>query len=323
MLKKIISTILIATLMLPIISTNYSATTASDIVFNIIESYSTDDYLFEVSEHNGRFYFFRDTANYAISMDMCPEDGIINIYHRNRMTDIITFDSINMSDSNELHNGRTMRSEINSSNIVGFMEEMGQLVSDSHIILNNELSIEIINESQGSPLLRSGVHDPHVLNELALNGHRQRDFTGMGIEVTQHGLTGRVFERTTFSTVNLRAQVIARGLTVTAIGLLLSKPTSGVSLVVTLVWEGSNLVSAYQQIVNTHRISVRYVREGRVNGVGPMLQEFRDVQYDIFVGNGNRTSSETRWDTSSWDFNNTFFIAQEAIRIARLHGFGW
>jgi len=285
--------------------------------FDVINEFFTDDYWVEVSEHNGRIFYFRNTEFYTISMDLYPEEGILNIFRRDKQTDIITFEAIDLTSSI----GRDNNNALDINTVAEQMEDVAQLVSDGLLELGNTLYVESsmninYNNDAGNnfqPFMAS-VTDANVLRELRGLGHTARSWWRTGHTLSQHGFTARLYEETVLSSVNLRAMRITAGLLTSAVAVLIGKPVGIVAILFTVVQEGTNLVIAATVDASEHRISVRYRREGRIAPYpGGWASEMRDISYTIIVGEGGRTAATPLWDVP---FNRTpAQILQAAINM--------
>jgi len=192
------------------------------------------------------------------------------------------------------------------------MEEAIDLLAEGKIELENTLEVD----SVGVPMARGGRVPSAAVRELRSRGHTERAWARTGDRLTSHGFTARLYERVTFSRVNTTASNIARGMAVTAISATLGVTAAQVAAVVQLVVSAGQLVAASRQTVDTYRIGVWYAREGRIDGYrGQWATDFRDLQYDVLVGPGERTESVRRFN-AGWRRTRDQ-VLQDSIRMRR------
>jgi len=293
--------------------TTVTGTSIANQNVNTIQERITSDYWMDISEYHGITYFFRDTADYTVTMEYNPATGVLKIYHRDKATDIVTYDVMSLYENNELFSSYMRQGVIDHSEL---MENIFFQVVDGEIPLNHTLDVNIevseIVDIESNLIEAFTVTNPRVIREMSTRGHANRGFASIG-GVTQNGVVSRVYQNSQMSTVNTRTIALARGTTISAIGLLIGRPVGIVATLFAIVTEGGSLVLAAQTNAFDHTVNVTYIRQGRVNGA-VMLAPSRVLQYNVILGDLSETSTE-RWDSTDWNFDNITGIAQEAIRL--------
>jgi len=341
MLKRCISSLLVTTLLvaqaLPIQA--YANTIPiGSIDINILEESIGADYWFEISEFQGTYYYFRDTEEYTITMEHNPERGLLSIWRRDKASDIVTYEIIDLVSISGM--SLNMRSGLDFNNVPEVFRHAEQLLQMGHLSLDSVLDVEIsiyefeefhrhsyADEFEGIASLNASeyeliaplnaVTNSRVISALNRAGHRARGFTRTQ-SLTQSGLTSSIYENTTFRTVETRFIHVPRHLAVSAVALLISKPVGIVAVLFELVLFSDGLVTAMATNPLQHRILVSYIRQGRVNGI-ILLAPFRDLEYYVTLGSDFGEAGGRRWDSPSHNFHNQPFILQEALRLFRLN----
>jgi len=251
----------------------------------------------DISEHDGHIFYFHDTEHFTITMDTDSEDGLLNMYRRNKEIDVVEFETIDINDAINLQSSGGISNDANTHQIVEIMKDTSRLLLEGTLELSNTLELDTNVPLIPMPM-SSGVTNSNVISRLRSLGHTQRSWQRTRHSLTRHGFTARLYERVVFRSVNVRAQRIALGLTMSAVAVLIGKPQAAVRPLINVARNAAGiLVTASAATLNTHRVSVLYSREGRIAPYpGGWATDNRDLQYDITVGQGNSTAWSRRWD---------------------------
>ena len=315
--KTFVAIVLLTTLFVQISSNTYASFSQNEIIINTIQSIITDDEWIDVSEYNGHYYYYHDTEDYTTTIEINPQKGIFEIFHKDKKTDVITYQSVDMP--TELSNTRRAFAV---DDVIDIMEGMSKLVSEGDIVLDNVLDTEVtiqeytynLSERNISPF--SSVTNSRVIRELNFTGYREYGYTFI-YSTTQNGFVGQVYENQNFRTVNVRAMRTTAHLTVTAVATLISVPVGVVPAIIAVVDLGRGLVAAYTSTVDEHRVNVVSIRQGRVNGVN-LLTPGKDTQINVILGDIGETS-RLHWISEDWGYSDRDWIAKEAIWLYRLN----
>jgi len=226
------------------------------------------------------YYYFHDTQYYTILMQITPNNDTIIVSHNNKKIGVITYDTVEL---NLLPLPSVRTRGIGNGDILNLANSITQLVSSEELILESTLDRINDNEIQARNPIIVG-NNPGLTNALSVQGHQARNATFIGSQ-SGNGVVGRVYESTTFSHVNVIQRFLDGGWTQLQVGTALSKPVSIVAGLFRFV--GGVLASSVW--ADIHTISVRYVREGRVNRF-TMLSLGRVLQYRVVSSGGHGPS---------------------------------
>jgi len=144
--------------------------------------------------------------------------------------------------------------------------------------------------------------------------HVQLDLTRIH-DLGHRGFNALVYEHSAFLAVNRRAIQIASHITVHAVAALIGKSATIAAIIFSFADFGWGLVTAWQVSADDFTLQVRYLRQGRVNNA-IMLSPGRAIQGRVVIGDVGEAWTQL-WDAPDFNFSNTNWIAQEAIRIWR------
>lgn len=142
MFKRIMSTLLIGIFALTAAIPAFASEPQAELHFEILYEVISDDYWVQVSEHNGRIYFFRSTHYYTISMDLHLDTQVLTIAYRDKSNYIVLYDTIH------LHGDSINPIGIKGLDIVdgilGSLDQLHMLISSEQIKLNNVLEFDVV-----------------------------------------------------------------------------------------------------------------------------------------------------------------------------------
>jgi len=203
MFKKFTAFILVIVMMFTSTAVFASYQISSQAI-TVIEKFITDSYHLEIIEHEGFIHYFYDTKSYIITMQLDLALGELRVYRMDKESQLLTYDVFEMESMDFTQRGSR------SSNIMSAMETIKDLVSQDILPLNYEVEFEVTENflafDEGHALWDDGeigisplsaVTNARVIRELNRQGHWQRVFTNIS-QLTQQGLTARLYESTTF-----------------------------------------------------------------------------------------------------------------------------
>jgi len=252
-------------------------------------------------------YHDYDSELYRIIIQFNPIIGEFRVYHKDKLNGTLTYDVFEKGSIVFLPTRRT-------NNPFSIMEDIKELVAENALFLANEFEVEIVEiEASGGFFLSdestpfSAVTNQRVINYLTGRGHIPRSFRNIS-QLTQNGLTSRLYEQTTFRhPVSILQIVVRRSFTKASVAHLLGNPVKSVAWF--FVFVGG--VIAYDTLAHIHYVNVTHHRQARVNGI-QMYNQYRDLQYRIILAPLN-DAGERRWESIDPNFNNPTRMMQNAI----------
>lgn len=292
-------------------------------ITNVVDDYG--NVILDISEQNGRFYYFTQTDDYVLTMDINPEEGVVNVYRNDKTAGILSSDSMSLDGLILASNARA------GVDVFNVFDETKSLLEKGTLPLSNSYQI-IESESQNAPMLmQPSTHPvathPFTASALAAYGHYARSATFYA-STYQSGYSAILYDGTEFRPLSQLTPIrLLASFTINAIAAAISTTVPVAAVLFRTVGQGI-LGTTYD--VDRWRVSVDDIRTTYVSGF-PLVNAERYNTYELKFGMDSAVASHTMgpdyWPfpmpgepSNPHYFHNLTWMMQKAIDEAILNG---